>query len=36
MAKALARHTDFGFGKNKEDESTDDYDDEEEFDDERM
>ena len=35
MAKALARHTDFGFGKNKEDESTDDYDDED-FDDKEL
>lgn len=34
MAKALARHTEFGFGKNKEDEPTDDYD--EEFDDEEL
>ena len=35
MAKALARHTEFGFGKEKEDESTDEYDDEA-FDDEEL
>ena len=35
MAEALARHTEFGFGKNKEDESTDEYDDEA-FDDEEL
>ena len=34
MAEALGGHTEFGFGKNKEDESTDDYD--EEFDDEEL
>ena len=34
LAKALAPHTKFGFGKNKEDESTDDFD--EEFDDEEL
>lgn len=33
MAMALARRTDFGFGKNKEDESTDD---DEEFDEEEL